>query len=102
MHTRYALALALLLTGCTTALTPEGARVRIVTANELDKCAPITDLTSVRPSSGQMDSLNDLRNKTARMGGNAILIESTKDFVVAGYSKVTALKCQEPANPPAR
>ncbi len=82
--------------GCVTQLTPEGSSVRI--ANESDECEFIgTVSASNSMGMSQADeaegALNELRNKAAAMGANAVRIINVDSNEVASTALAEALKC---------
>lgn len=96
MFTRsFAVLLLVGLASCSTALSPAGAKVKVLSQQEANvgKCTSITDLTSVTASGDSENSLNEARNKAANIGADAITIDASKGLVLGGYSKVTALRC---------
>lgn len=86
-----ALLLIALLTGCTTQLTNEGAKVNLVTAPKASAC-DVIDVFKVQGGSAD-DALNLALNQAAEMGGNGLGVESVNE--VGGDSEINgvALKC---------
>ncbi|MEG0861825.1 MAG: hypothetical protein RSG79_19695 [Pseudomonas sp.] len=86
------LLLIALLTGCTTQLTNEGAKVSLVTAPKASAC-DVIDVFKVQGGSAD-DALNLALNQAAEMGGNGLGVESVNE--VGGDSEVNgvALKCR--------
>jgi outer membrane PBP1 activator LpoA protein len=87
-----ALLLSTLLTGCTTQLTREGAKVNLVTAPKASACDVIHEFKAQGSSAD--DALNIALNQAAEMGGNGLGVESVNE--VRGDSEINgvALKCQ--------
>ncbi|MNN85175.1 hypothetical protein D3C81_2024330 [compost metagenome] len=81
-----------LLTGCTTQLTNEGAKVSLVTAPKASAC-DVIDVFKVQGGSAD-DALNLALNQAAEMGGNGLGVESVSE--VGGDSEINgvALKCR--------
>jgi hypothetical protein len=78
------LLLSSLITGCATQLTVEGQRVKLVTANQKEKCDSLDIITSsdnLGAGAGSMrrNALNKARNEVAELGGNAMMIISNSN-----------------------
>lgn len=73
----------LLLSSCSTQLTQQGKRVRIIASNQKQHCRFIEVITEYNEmgwnsASNQQNALNQARNRAADLGGNAIhLISNT-------------------------
>lgn len=101
---------------CSTQVTKEGKKVRLVTNNQKEKyCEPI-DIVTASNSVGwdaghdRENAMNEVRNKVASLGGNAMkIITSTQDSdgavmfssgIIANASEAViqaeALKCDFP------
>lgn len=86
----------LALQGCVTQLTPEGSSVRI--ASESDECEFIGTVSAAN-SMGMSTAdeaegaLNELRNKAADMGANAVRIINVDSNEVGTTALAEALKC---------
>ncbi len=67
----------LLLTGCTSTLTPEAQRVR-VTKKEADVagCQSLGFVEAPPPHSTPDDAEHELRNRAAALGGNVLFVTS--------------------------
>ena len=94
----------LLIGGCATQLTQQGADVRPVTAAEKEKFCKFIDVVEGfgAPLSGGMKrAMTDARNDIGSLGGNGMYIISTRSTPFDGwccYSYVTAeaLRCNFP------
>ena len=98
------LILCLALLGCAPALTPEGARVRPVSEEFAVGCERLGRVEGVGPWAavhGEPDgptSINRARNKVARLGGDAMIVQVRDRAVDVGFGKqwitrAIALKC---------
>lgn len=91
MTTLAALALAALLTGCTTQLTEKGEKVGLVTAAKASGCVLINTFT-VQGNSAD-DALNIALNKAANLGADSLGVESLEEVARNSELKGVALKC---------
>lgn len=77
---RYLLVLALLLAGCSTQLTKEGEKVRVIDSKSGLNYEYLGPLTA-RQTFGSSDSvLSAARNKAAKKGANAVYVQSMIDI----------------------
>lgn len=96
-----AIGAAALLTACTTA-TPQAANVRIVGApQEVQGCTRIGNVRGDQNIYGGIfagaaydDALNQMKNKTAKAGGNTLLIISSSTGWAGANAMGDAYKCR--------
>ena len=73
----------LIITSCATKITPQGKKIQIATDSQKEKYCKMIDIISVSNGNGlgaeddQTNAMNEVRNKAAQMGGNAIRIISS-------------------------
>ncbi len=82
--------------GCVTQLTPEGSSVRI--ASESDECEFIGTVSAsnsmgMSTADEAEGALNELRNKAADMGANAVRIINMDSDMAVTTALAEALKC---------
>lgn len=84
------------LAGCATALTDEGRRVKIVTANQKERCETIKVVTFNQRLGPDKpgNPMKAVLNETAAAGGNGLYVVSTSTDWAEGASVVgEALRC---------
>jgi type IV pilus biogenesis protein CpaD/CtpE len=96
----------LLITSCATKITPQGKKIQIATDSQKEKYCKMIDIISVSNGNGwgaednQTNAMNEVRNKAAQMGGNAIRIISSNYVAKENSSRAIiqaeALKCNFP------
>ena len=89
----------LLLTGCATALTESGSSVRLVQMQSDHNCefvATVTGSNSMGNSTAHdaEGAMNQLRNKAANMGANAVRVISVSTTAETTTTVGEALNCQ--------
>jgi uncharacterized protein YbjQ (UPF0145 family) len=85
-----------LVLGCATQLTPEGSSVRLVSDNaECDFVGTVSGSNSMGSSTAHDadGAMNDLRNKAAVMGANAVKIINVDSDSEATTAVAEALDC---------
>ncbi len=91
-----------MINGCISSLSQQGAKVRLVTANQKESCDFINVVTSQSSwgaSAGHNTQgvMNELRNQVAQLGGNALYIISSNTpglFSEQASGSGEALKCK--------
>jgi hypothetical protein len=86
------------LAGCATTLTDSAQRVRIVTANQKERCEPIKMVTFNQRLGPDKpgNAMKAVLNETAAAGGNGLYVVSTSTDWAEGASMVgEALRCKE-------
>lgn len=67
--------LSAVLTGCTTRLTPEAERVRVTRrSQDVTACKSVGFVEAHPPYSTPNDAMNEMKNKTAILGGNVLFV----------------------------
>jgi hypothetical protein len=88
---------AIFLAGCAAALTPEAEKVRIVTANQKEKCQVIKLIMESQKLGPDKPNgaLRNALNATAAAGGNAFyLLSSNSDWADGASISGEALSCK--------
>lgn len=88
-----------ILSGCATALTPQGASVRLVDNQSDHKCvfvATVTGSNSMGNSTAHdaEGALNQVRNKAAKLGANAVRIINVSTTIEVTTVVGEALNCE--------
>lgn len=84
------------LAGCATTLTDEGQRVKIVTANQKERCETIKMVTFNQRLGPDKpgNAMKAVLNETAAAGGNGLYVVSTSNDWAEGASVIgEALRC---------
>jgi hypothetical protein len=88
---------ALLLSGCATALEPAAEKIRLVSAEQRGACDPLGLVTAdqqLGPYKAR-NSMNQVLNEAARRGGNAVFLVSQGQSGIDGVSVTAeALRCK--------
>jgi hypothetical protein len=87
------LALLIGLTGCAS-VTPQGAKVRSTRESaDVTGCKPLGFVEAQPPFIGPNDAMNEMKDKTAILGGNVLLVTRMS----IGPAKGVAYLCPDPA-----
>ena len=98
MHITFLVAALSILVACSTALTPEGAQVRQISAQTSNDCkflGPITGAESWGASIAMdVDSaFNKVRNQVAQRGGNAFVVSASSTSIETTAVHGDAYRC---------
>jgi uncharacterized protein YbjQ (UPF0145 family) len=91
--------IVILLSGCATALTEQGAKVRLVQTQSEHNCsfvATVTGSNSMGNSTAHdaEGAMNQLRNKAANLGANAVRVINVSTTEAVTTTVGEALNCQ--------
>lgn len=94
-----AIAAVLMLGACATALTPRGNNVRVVDSQSTHNCTFVGTVTGSNTMGNTMaddaeGALNEMRNKAAEMGANAIRVLNVNSRMAGTAASAEALTCR--------
>lgn len=100
MKPRLAILLALAAAGCTSQLTREGSTVRSVRSEQTARCTRIgavegTGANGPSATDNELAATNDVRNRVAKLGGNAFAVTTRDTGVWRSVVQADAYRCPQ-------